>query len=66
MTTLTSEQIKKINKTSLAKKHGATQAYVSFVLSGERQAKSKKAQAILADAHKILTVLEGAPVTSEN
>lgn len=65
MNILTTEQIKKINKTALADKHNSTQGYVSMILSGERRAKSKLAQEILKDAHSIIKVLEGEPVKQD-
>lgn len=62
---LTKEQIRKINKTALAEKHGSSQSYVSELLHGVKPSNTEKAEAILADAIRIVEVLEGKPVPTE-
>ena len=56
---LTSEQVAKINKVSLAEKHECSAEYVSQVLKGGRRANTDKAKAILKDGFEIIKVLEG-------
>jgi cyanate lyase len=62
MAILTKEQIRKINKTALAEKHGTSQSYVSEVLHGVKSTNTDKAKAIYKDAIGIVEVLEGKPV----
>lgn len=58
MDVLTENQLKKVNKQSLADKYSVTWQYVNAVLQGKRNANSKKAKSILQDAHNILKILE--------
>lgn len=60
MSTLTPEQIKKITKSTIAKKHNCTGQYVGQVLSGIREDNSEKAKAILETAKKMLEIIEAA------
>ena len=55
---LTPDQIKKINKPALAQKHNCTDSYVRLVLNAKRKDYSDKAKAILADAEKMIQILE--------
>lgn len=61
MSKLTINQLKKINKTSLAQKHSCSGEYVKQVLLGDKKAKSKKAKAILEDGLRIIEILEPQP-----
>lgn len=58
MKALKPEQAKKIKTTALAAKHGVSPRYVGMILVGKRDAKSKRAMAILKDAHKLIKLLE--------
>lgn len=59
MQSLTKQQIAKINKESLAKKHKCSSTYVSLVLEGKRLPSTLKAKAILEDGTSIIEILEG-------
>ena len=64
----TKTQIRKINKTALADKHGTSQSYVSEILHGTKKHDSELSKRILNDALQIVAVLEGESVetTEEN
>jgi cyanate lyase len=55
---LTKEQIRKINKSALAEKHGTSQSYVSEILYGIKSNKTQKAKAIFDDAIKLVEVFD--------
>ena len=55
---LTDQQISKFRMSALATKHNCSFEYVRLVLMGRRETKSEKAKAILADAKRILKIVE--------
>ncbi len=59
MGSLTTDQIKKINKKALAEKHNCSDAHVGKVLRGEITQNRDKAKQIYRDAQSIIEVLEG-------
>jgi len=58
MDILNIDQVSNINKTALAKKHKVSSAYVSLVLTGKRATNTQIAKNILADGHRLISVLE--------
>jgi hypothetical protein len=58
MNHFTPAQRKKLNKPALAAKHECSEAYIRLVLRGERDDHSELAKRIIADAKKMLAILE--------
>jgi hypothetical protein len=58
MRILNKEQIKKINKTALAEKHGCSQVYVSEILYGLKPNSTELSKRVVADAMVLTAIFE--------
>ena len=55
---LTKEQVKMVNHTSLAVKHNCSQSYVSRVLKSQEEPTAIKAKEIIESARKFINAVE--------